>query len=100
MGEGKKVAKMQVNSESEKHRAQLDPTLTTCLHRKLSCTLSTGTWLTLLPTAVNGLSVSPGEFRDGISLQYSWAFDALPKCCNGCRVKVGVEHTLMCKRGG
>lgn len=91
---------MQVDSESEDCRDQLDPTLTTRLRYKLSHTLNTVTLLALLQTTVNRLSLSPEEFRDGISLRYSWVFDALPKCCDGCRAKFNVEHVLTCKRGG
>ena len=100
MKAGKTAAKERVNGESEECRTRLDPALTARLRRKLSRAPSTGAWITLLPTAVNGLSLSPGEFRDGMSLRYGWAFGALPKHCDGCGAKFTVEHALTCKKGG
>ena len=61
---------------------------------------STESWLTITPTIINGLSLSKGEFRDGMSLRYGFEFNELPKRCDGCGAKFTIGHALSCKKGG
>jgi hypothetical protein len=49
----------------------------------------TGTWLTILPTFVNGTELSSHEWRDTFLLRYSLFPLGLPLKCDGCGDKYG-----------
>ena len=60
----------------------------------------TGTWLTLLPTFVNGTELSCHEWRDSFLLRYSLSPLGLPLKCDGCGGDFSINHALKCKFGG
>ena len=60
----------------------------------------TGAWLNIIPTIVNGMSLSKMEFRDGLRMRYGIGLEDLPCKCDGCGAKFSVEHALACKQGG
>jgi hypothetical protein len=60
----------------------------------------TGTWLTLLPTFVNGNELSSFEWRDAFLLRYSLSPLGLPLKCDGCGDKFSITRALKCKFGG
>ena len=60
----------------------------------------TGTWLTILPTFVNGTELSNHEWRDSFLLRYSLSPLGLPLKCDGCGVDFSINHALKCKYGG
>ena len=60
---------------------------------------STGSWLSITPSRVNGLDLSKGEFRDGVSMRYGLDILDLPQKCDGCGVKFSKSHALGCKKG-
>ena len=57
------------------------------------------TWLTALPLADFGFSLSKSEFRDALHLRYCWTPPRLPASCE-CGQAFTVEHTLSCSHGG
>ena len=61
----------------------------------------TGTWLTILPTFVNGTELSNHEWQDTFLLCYSALFPlGLPLKCDGCGDDFSINHALKCKYGG
>jgi len=74
------------------------PQLNNLQTRKSLRAKETGSWLSAIPTFVNGLSLSKGEFRDGLRLRYGLKIDDLPKVCDGCNAKFTVNHALSCKK--
>jgi hypothetical protein len=60
----------------------------------------TGTWLTILPTFVNGTELSSHEWRDSFLLRYSLSPLGLPLKCDGCGADFSINHALKCKYGG
>ena len=100
MKEGRSAAK---DSNKNRAAATLTPLLTAMrpMHRrKAERNQETGAWLSIIPTIVNGLSLSKEEFRDGMRMRYGIGLDDLPKVCDGCGAKFSVEHALSCKKGG
>ena len=84
------------------HQAELDrllPAMTPQCRRSTIRSRSTGAWLSVIPSDVNGLSLSSGEFRDGIALRYGLDITDLPKRCDGCGAKFSKLHALQCKTG-
>ncbi|KAL3795565.1 hypothetical protein ACHAWO_009861 [Cyclotella atomus] len=61
---------------------------------------ASGTWLTCLPSWVNGTELSKDEFQDNIRLRYNLKPLCIPERCDGCGAKMTVEHALSCKVGG
>ena len=57
------------------------------------------TWLTALPLADFGCSLSKSEFRDALHLRYCWTPPRLPASCV-CGQAFTVEHALSCSHGG
>ena len=68
--------------------------------RKVERNRETGAWLSIIPTVVNGLSLSKEEFRDGLRMRYGIGMDDLPTKCDGCGAKFTIAHALACKKGG
>ena len=60
----------------------------------------TGTWLTILPTFVNGTELSSHEWRDTFLLRYSLLPLCLPLKCDGCGDDFSISKALKCKYGG
>jgi hypothetical protein len=60
----------------------------------------TETWLTILPTFVNGTELSSHEWRDAFLLRYSLSPLGLPLKCDGCGDEFSINHALKCKYGG
>ena len=57
------------------------------------------TWLTALPLADFGFSLSKSEFRDALHLRYCWTPPRLPASCV-CGQAFTAEHALSCLHGG
>ena len=87
-------------SESEEILEDLMTAMNPSQKRKVERAKATGSWLSVTPTFINGLSLSKGEFRDGLSLRYGLEIKDLPKKCDGCNAKFSVNHALSCKKGG
>ena len=58
-----------------------------------------GSWLTALPLKDHGFYLNKQEFRDAVSLRYGWRVSNTPPVC-GCGKQNGIDHTLMCAKGG
>eukprot|EP00978_Attheya_sp_CCMP212_P023067 scaffold69828_cov33-Attheya_sp.AAC.2 len=52
----------------------------------------TGAWMTVLPSIVNGMTLSADEFRDGLAIRYGYELLNLPEKCDGCGAKFSVGH--------
>jgi hypothetical protein len=52
----------------------------------------TGTWLTILPTFLNGTELSSHEWRDSFLLRYSLSPLGLPLKCDGCGDEFSINH--------
>ena len=61
---------------------------------------STGQWLSVLPSTLNGTELSAQEFRDSLHLRYARSPSDLQANCDGCGSKFSVRHALECKNGG
>ena len=68
--------------------------------RTITSGKETGTWLTILPTFVNGTEFSNHEWRDSFLLRFSLSPLGLPLKCDGCGVDFSINHALKCKYGG
>ena len=79
--------------------AQLEPTERVTA-RRLQRSSETGSWLSAMPTALNGTALSATEFRDGINLRFAYQPLNLPSHCDGCNSPFTVAHGLSCKKGG
>ena len=56
-------------------------------------------WLTALPLADFGFSLSKGEFQDALNLRYGWTPPRLPSLCV-CGDSFTIDHALSCSHGG
>ena len=56
-------------------------------------------WLTALPLADFGFSLSKSDFRDALHLRYGWTPPRLPTACV-CGQPFHVDHALSCSHGG
>ena len=56
-------------------------------------------WLTALPLADFGFSLSKGEFQDAVNLRYGWTLPRLPSLCL-CGDSFNIGHTLSRSHGG
>ncbi len=61
---------------------------------------ASGVWLTVVPSRLNGTSISADEWRDNVRLQYNHLPLNMPQHCDGCNERMTVEHALLCKKGG
>ncbi|KAL7463315.1 hypothetical protein ACHAXS_003701 [Conticribra weissflogii] len=59
-----------------------------------------GSWLTVIPKAINGTILSAEEFRDNLRLRYGLTPEFLPKTCDGCNKTFTITHALNCRKGG
>ena len=66
---------------------------------ELSQERGASSWLTALPLASHGFSLSKGEFRDALCMRYGWTPDNIPTHCTDGE-PFAVEHALSCTRGG
>ena len=78
----------------------LSPAMTPLQLRKITRARSTGAWISVLPSDVNGLSLSKLEYRDGMRMRYGLPPKNIPQRCDGCDGKFSVGHALACKKGG
>ena len=56
-------------------------------------------WLTALPLADFGFSLSKGECQDALNLRYGWTPPRLPSLCV-CGDSFNIDHALSCSHGG
>ena len=56
-------------------------------------------WLSTLPVEEDGFALYEGAFRDAIALRYGWRPTGMPSVCV-CGKANGVEHALICFKGG
>ena len=56
-------------------------------------------WLSALPIKSLGYALNKQEFRDAVSLRYSWKVKDTPNFC-ACNKPNSVDHALTCKKGG
>jgi hypothetical protein len=54
----------------------------------------TGTWLTMLPTFINGTKLSRHEWRDSFLLRYSLSPLGVTLKCDGCGDNFSINHAL------
>ena len=59
-----------------------------------------GTWLTRLPSRLEGTQTSYSEWHDSLNCRYGLLPLRLPQQCDGCGANASVEHLLSCKKGG
>ena len=100
MTEGKTTAR---NANTVLHQEELDGLMAPMsprMKRSTTRSQSTGAWLSVIPSNINGLSLSKLEFRDGVKLRFGLDFSDLPKKCDGCNSNFSKMHALQCKKGG
>ena len=71
-----------IQTANDAHQAELNRLSTPMTPRSLRSTTrarSTGAWLSVTPTAINDMTLSKGEFRDGVALRYGLDITDLPK---------------------
>ena len=56
-------------------------------------------WLTTQPSQEHGCFLNRQEFKDALSLRYSWEVKGIPKFC-ACGQENNTDHCLTCKKGG
>jgi hypothetical protein len=61
---------------------------------------ASGVWLSIVPSRLNGTSISADEWRDNVRLRYNHLPLDMPQQCDGCHEHMTVEHALSCKKGG
>ena len=59
-----------------------------------------GIHYSVVPSNLNGTSLSANEWRDNVRLRYNHIPLDMPSHCDGCGAKMTVEHALQCKCGG
>jgi hypothetical protein len=102
-----KVAK-EVKGELRERKDEKETQELSGIVTKLSCDnrrtilrgKSTGQWLSVLPSTVNGTELSAQEFRDSLHLRYARSPADLQEHCDGCSSKFTVRHAFECKNGG
>ncbi len=57
-------------------------------------------WLTVGPSRREGFDLSAQMFRDRLNMRYGQRLMGLPSVCDGCGQPFGLEHALICKKGG
>ena len=88
---------MRMTENAEKVEHSLPPN--TARHMKQASEKGASGWLSVLPLADQGFSLSKGEFRDAIALRYGENIPDLPSKCP-CGEVFNINHALNCKRGG
>ena len=100
-----KETKKEMKAKKEKHYNELLEAVSDELDEKgkrlLSCAKEKGdsSWLSALPIRKFGYSINKQEFKDAVNLRYGWKIADLPAFC-GCGSRNGIDHTLVCKKGG
>ena len=56
-------------------------------------------WLNAYPLKEYGFDLNKQQFRDSISIRYSWRLSNLPATC-ACGLKYEFQHSMSCKKGG
>ena len=59
-----------------------------------------GVWLSVVPVERNNFDLSAQEFRDALAIRYHKPLLNLPPKCDGCGATSGLDHFLICRRGG
>ena len=60
----------------------------------------TRSWITVLPSTVNGTELGAQEWRDAFFLRYGLEPPDLPKYYDGCEAQFSISHDLDCNKGG
>jgi hypothetical protein len=68
--------------------------------RRITRSAKTGSWLSSIPSSINGTDLSAEEFRDNIRLRFGLQPKALPPYCDGCGSPFTPEHAMSCRIGG
>jgi hypothetical protein len=100
MRDGRRDAQTGSTAAAELQLGNLLKELPTRRRRIVDRGKHTGAWLSVLPTTINGTTLSAQEFRDGLLLRYGYELPDLPTRCDGCNAKFSVGHALQCKKGG
>ena len=56
---------------------------------------ASGVWLTVVPSRLNGTSISADEWRDNVRLRYNHLPLDMPQQCDGCNERMTVEHDVL-----
>ena len=67
---------------------------------RLKRAISSGIWLTCIPSRLNNTDLSKEQWDDNVRLRYNLKPTNMPEHCDGCGCKLTVEHALACKIGG
>ena len=100
MKQGRSAAKLSSISRSASSFTALTTDMPKLRLQKITRNKETGAWLNIIPTVVNGMSLSKMEFRDGFRMRYGIGLEDLPHKCDGCGAKFSIEHALARKQGG
>ena len=97
----KKQAKSTVDASVRADAVLLSSSVDTELQRVIALASEKGasSWLTCRPLKRHGMTLTKGEFRDGIHLRYGWLPQRLPSSCS-CGATFSVAHALSCPTGG
>ena len=68
--------------------------------RQMRRAAKTGSWLTVLPSTVNGKELGSQEWRDALFLRYGLEPSDLPKYSDGCEALFTISHAHYRKKGG
>ena len=97
----KKAAQQARASQEEECLRQVTPSLALSEKRMLEATQDRGAsaWLSCLPVAEHGFSLSRQCFLDALALRYGWSPLDLPDNC-ACGSPFSVAHAMSCLTGG
>jgi hypothetical protein len=70
------------------------------VQRRIKRSTECGSWLTAMPSRLNGTELSALEFRDALRLRYGIVPTSMPIACDGCGERFTVGHAMACRKGG
>ena len=68
--------------------------------RKILRSCETGSYLSAIPSTINGSTLGEMEFQDSIRMRAALAPLNLPESCDGCGEPFTLNHAQKCKNGG
>ena len=59
-----------------------------------------GTWVSTVPHILNRMELSQEELQDNLRLRHGLMPQEIPATCDGCSLRLLMEHALSCPKGG
>ena len=95
-----KSAEMRVDAADEAHRILLETLPLPRDRRAIERGCKTGSFLSAVPSTINGSTLGEIEFQDSIRLRAALPLLNLPSHCDGCGENFTIAHAHSCKNGG